>query len=208
MFSSIITFIEEITSSPTTVIDLVSSIATVGALFAAIRNNKQTQTQFEYEKKRQYTQELRNQAEKITVWFEDNDIHKTIDHKFNVHAVPRGILIQNNSSLPIYNVIITEVGQIGAGPNPYGELQRIPENDYFSRRILFNILPPGLWGQIIDTDGNGMHVVTALEISFTDAKGNNWIRRGNGSLERVMQDTYMLYHIPLPAIYSAPVRAE
>lgn len=181
------------------------SLFTLGALISALWSNAQNKRQFDIEVQRVKDQELRNQAEKIAVWFEEDAAFDDVKHA-DQYSIPRGFIVSNNSGLPIYNVIISEVGLVGAGPPIYGEMRGNFKGEYYSRRTLFATLPPGLWGQVIGTDGGGMHVRTSLEIAFTDARGNNWIRRGNGQLDRVLRDTLALYSIPLPAEYAEPIR--
>jgi hypothetical protein len=59
-------------------------------------------------------------------------------------------------------------------------------------------VPPGEITTRIDNSGGGMHRRFWIELAFQDAAGRFWIRRGNGTLERVDKHPIDLYSIGRP----------
>lgn len=182
------------------VIQGVIGLATVITLVSALLSLRLNKAQYGEDKKRHRESERRSQAEKVAAWIEDGRV-KAISSPCR-NAVYRDTLIINESCLPIYDVVITVVGRYGAGPNPRSE----DNAGNYEYRALFLNVPNGLWGQKAPTGGEGMHTKVAVEIAFSDAKGNHWVRRGNGTLEELPCSPLEHYHIPMPCEWSSLIR--
>lgn len=102
----------------------------------------------------------------------------------------------------LYDIVISVVGMYGAGPQREGEKN---DDDYDCRCVVMQV-PPGLWGLWIPTHGSGMGVMTALEISFRNARGKCWIRRRNGDLIAIDRNPLQYFSIPLPPQWSTVER--
>lgn len=131
------------------------------------------------------------QAERVSAWFEEGpDRGRPQSNNF----VWQYVVLRNASESPVYNVVVTCVGLQGAGPLPKGEDNR----GAYPCRCFVAALPPGLWGVWLPTYGQGMSVVLAPEVAFRDAHGVSWVRRGNGTLERITSDPVTFYGVGLP----------
>lgn len=182
------------------IIQGVIGLATVITLVSALLSLRLSKTQHREDKERYREGERRSQAERIAAWIEDGRI-KAIPNPCQ-NAVCRDTLILNDSCLPIYDVVITVVGRYGAGPKPRGEDN---SGDYEYRMLFLNV-PNGLWGQKVPTGGEGMHTKVAVEIAFSDARGNHWVRRGNGALEELPCNPLKHYGIPMPCKWTSLIR--
>ncbi len=66
-------------------------------------------------------------------------------------------------------------------------------------RAIFAVVPPNKHSFSMDLAGFwGMCAYPVLEVGFTCADGNNWIRRGNGVLERINTDPLTYYGVVRP----------
>lgn len=102
--------------------------------------------------------------------------------------------ICNATDLPVYNVVVTVVVTKG-GDCSEGEVRK----GAGAYRAIFAIAPPGKHSFSIDLAGFwGMRAYPVLEVAFTCADGNSWIRRGNGVLKRVDIDPLACYGIERP----------
>lgn len=163
------------------------ALGTLGAFYVGFR---QIKTEREVREKA----EVRSQAVNVAAWFEDITLSREEPKDpYHCHQIA---LVRNNNLIPIYDVVITVVGQYGAGPKRNGEEN---EGDYDCRAVALEI-PTGLWALWMPTYGGGMHLSYTLEIAFRDAQGHSWIRRGNGQLERIKQNQnpFSYYSISLP----------
>ncbi len=180
------------------------AIGTIGTFVFSLIQIRDSRKQFDAVRKEQAELQRKSHASRIAAWFERNekveeDANKAANGKFLLWT----IRISNGNKTPIYDVVVTVVGQHGAGPRNRGE-----ENDGdCPYRALFHEVPPGEWTSIIQTSGGGMHVVTTLEISFTDPMGNHWIRRGNGILEQIDSDPLRYYKIVMPCSWARLLRS-
>lgn len=133
----------------------------------------------------------RHQAEGISAWFEEGpEKGRPQNNSFAWQYV----VLRNNSSAPVYNVIVTCVSLQGAGPATKGE----DNGGEYPCRCFVAELPPGTWGVWLPTYGLGMGVVLAPEVAFTDADGVSWVRRGGGLLEETGVDPVTFYGVGLP----------
>ena len=169
---------------PGLVFTAVGAIATAAAVIVSL-------CQIRGEKRARAAEFRRCQAEGISSWLQDGveDSHPEDDS-----FVWQRVALQNESDAPVYNVVVTCVGNQGAGPASRGE-----ENggDYPCRSFV-GVLPPGEWGTWLPTHGRGMSIVLGSELAFRDARGVSWVRRGNGTLEEISMDPLEFYGISLP----------
>ena len=102
--------------------------------------------------------------------------------------------ICNATDLPVYNVVVTVVVTEG-GDCSEGKMRK----GAGAYRAIFAVEPPGKRSFSIDLAGFwGMCAYPVLEVAFTCADGNSWIRRGNGVLKRVDIDSLACYGIERP----------
>ena len=132
-------------------------------------------------------EELLHQASRVSAWL----------------ASPRsslkgdGARVHNASDLPVYNVVVTAVITKG-GKCDEGELWR-GHCDY---RSVLAVVPPGEHSFTLDLTGFwGMSAYPVLEVGFTCADGNSWIRKGDGELLQIDVDPLSYYGIGLPCCY-------
>lgn len=102
--------------------------------------------------------------------------------------------ICNTTELPVYSVVATAVvtkgGDCGKGEACHG---------VEAYRAIFAVVPPGKHSFSIELTGFwGMCAYPVLEVGFTCADGNSWIRRGNGALERIDTDPLTYYGVARP----------
>lgn len=149
------------------------NLAFLATVLAVILSLWQTRN----ESKLRIERESKSVARNVAAWVEEGAClnSKAPIDCFHIY-VPA--IIQNDNRTPLYDVVISVVGMYGAGPQREGE----KNDEGYDCRCLVMQVPPGLWGLWIPTHGSGMGVMTALEISFRDARGKCWIRRGNGDL--------------------------
>ena len=128
------------------------------------------------------------QAQAIACWIEREDMDRT------------WILVQNSSSQPIHEVVvaIVQVGESGwtedSGP-------------WTAQSGSFHgAAPLALPGQgfipIKVAAYGGMHRRFGASIAFRDARGRNWLRRGNGELIQLTESPTKHYEFPLPMNWS------
>lgn len=115
----------------------------------------------------------------------------------DVYGKANGV-IQNSSKLPIYDVVVTAViakgGSVSGGEGRRG---------YCEYRSCFAVVPPGTHAFPFDMSGiGGMHRCPVLEIAYRCADGNSWVRRGDGTLERLEKPVEEFYGLGLPMEFS------
>lgn len=120
------------------------------------------------------------QAQSISAWLDQEECYKCI--------------LRNDSSNPVYSVVLAAVAIQGAAPD---------RSEKLSQRHLavFTALPPGdsVYGNL---DMNGaMAVVFQLELAFRDSNGINWLRRANGALEEIPRDPIEYFNVGKPVHY-------
>lgn len=185
------------------VIQFAIAVGTIGAFYMAFRQIRENKEQFDKDREERKELQIKSQANKVAVWFDDGRLPPH-DMGDMTSYVPRDAVVFNDNTLPIYNVIVSVVSLYGAGPSENGE-----DNDRdYPCRVLFHEVIPGMWGAMIRTHGSGMGLIMGLEIAFTDSMGQNWIRRGNGILQKIDTNPLDYYEIPLPPAWSTPLRVE
>ena len=99
------------------------------------------------------------------------------------------IFLVNNSSEPVYSVVVGIVFVQGAGPHSLEEMLALDRKQYDRQGPIttVSIVPGGLyrvwisgtgWTRILGGRGG-------VEIAFSDASGAHWIRRGTGRLDEL-----------------------
>jgi hypothetical protein len=119
----------------------------------------------------------REQAEKITAWYIDFAGPQPIPGRLMT-----GIRIKNASDQVVYDLVAQVVGL-------QGSFRRTAVGDTAERNYEYGApvgnIPPGEVDSFIDGSGGGMHRRFGVEFAFQDAAGRFWLRRGNGTLDRV-----------------------
>lgn len=130
-------------------------------------------------------QKERAQAEQIAAWVED--WQPSPHPERNPLAT---VYVQNRSGLPIHNLIICLVPLKREGPQKTGEeLSNEVLPTCFQRGL--GTCPPGTFSAPLEAASKRDGVVgmgSVVEIAFTDASNNSWVRRGDGNLEKLNGD--------------------
>lgn len=184
-------FFEFLGANAETVCACISAIATFIAVVIALY-------QIHDQKKQIAKEEEMSQAKCIAAWFDDSYPIRTAMRSGS--QADRCTMLQNASSTPVYEGVVTCVGMYGTGPHHCGD--RIDSDHRHQASIV--TLPPGQWWIPLPTGGGAMGVQTAVEIAFKDAKGVSRIRRGTGQLEKISSTPFMHYSIPLPVSSTIP----
>jgi hypothetical protein len=111
------------------------------------------------------------QANKISAWIDNDERGEaklTKDMKF------MNVIINNVSEQPVYNVVLSSGTYQGSG-TPY-----LTGADATSS---IGTLPPGKYTTRVPYPGAGMHTRMEAAVSFTDTRGNSWIRDATGHLK-------------------------
>lgn len=104
------------------------------------------------------------------------------------------ITLMNNTSTPVYNVVITIVFVQGTGPK---DGKSVPSS--WRYRYISPILPPEQHSCFIDFAGvYGMHARFGVEIAFTDCLNRNWVRSAQGKLIQIKCSPYTYYSLCAP----------
>lgn len=158
---------------------LFGSLATMAAVCWTIRHEREIRAE----------DEEKHQARLISAWLDE-----TVCESEDSSTVRRRVMIRNDSSAPVYKVIITCVGMAGAGP----PLKGIECDRNYPHRRCIGVLPPGLCSTTISTDGSGMGVVLGIEIAFSDSAGRSWARGGEGCLKKLDAPLDKYYQLDYP----------
>lgn len=168
------------------------SIGTTGAMFAALRqlrlereSRKEEESLRAKEQKRRDEEVKREQANKINSW---------IDPENESNA-----LIVNDSNQPIYWVVIHLVISIGSGPQT-SEAVSAMSGAYCpnANRYLRWMVPPGTYSMSLKHTWGGMVRKPGVEISFTDARGEHWVRRKDGTVEPLPHRPFEYFKVENP----------
>ena len=181
----------------------VISIIEAISKFAVAANLIITWHQIKADKAIRKREEEISQARYIAAWRDSSiDRHKGPE---GTNCCYSPTVLQNSSTLPVYEVIISCVGQYGAGPAMHSE-----DNDgnSFEWRTQVSPLPPGKWLVWLPTCGSGMGGVTSVEVAFIDAAGRSWVRRGNGSLEAIPERPVTFFSVVQPCAWEGITRYE
>jgi hypothetical protein len=113
----------------------------------------------------------------------------------------------NNSTAPVYHVVVSLVLVQGAGPYDGQQLSRLEGAvDPYQRDL--SELPPGHYE--VDVSGNweGMMARAGVEVAFTDAAGLNWLRYANGELRSIAGPAASYYRLQEPRNWITPTKAD
>lgn len=162
----------------TWVASLLSSIAILLALVQiGLERGRRLRTEaLEIEEKR------RQRATKVAVW---------ITGEFDD---PMPFALRNAGVEPIYRVVVSLVSIQGAGP-PRDAKDAPPDFEY---RAFASLVPPGQYFGSMPYGGHGVGLRFGLEIAFTVAAGDHWIRKGTGELCRTDAPPLQYYGVDEP----------
>lgn len=127
-------------------------------------------------------QKRREQAEKVACWI----IGETDDD----HGHWIWVAILNQSTQPIYQAIanLTIIRHTG----------EVVGNDTLGNACI-GLVPPGKGFIAISALYAGHFRRAESELAFRDSAGVNWVRKANGELWEIGEDTVFYYNIDLPA---------
>lgn len=168
------------------------SIGTTGAMFAALwqlRRERQIRKAEESlrakEQKRRDEAAKREQANKINSWIDPENESKA--------------LIVNDSNQPIYWVVIHLVISVGGGPHTSEAVSAMSEDCCpNANRYLRWMVPPGTYLMRLEHTWGGMMRKPGVEISFTDACGEHWVRRKDGTVEPLPHRPFEYFKVENP----------
>ena len=103
------------------------------------------------------------------------------------------IVLNNNSDSPIYNVVVSIVDA--------RNVDAMGEQTPSEFRKIVDASPPGQVFCMAPTGFGGMGFHPSVEIAFSDANNNHWVRRGHGQLEELDEDPFLHYKIEQPPLY-------
>ena len=161
----------------------VTGIATIALFiigFLQIRNERMSRIKGEKELE---TRNRRDQAEYISCWL--------VKETFDNDNAWQWIAIMNQSTQPVYNVVVNAIPLAQSGEKLLGVK---------SHQVCVNIVPPGQGYTSVDSIslGHPGHGRIGAEIAFQDRSGNNWIRKANGELLEIKQSPMAYFDIDLP----------
>jgi len=131
--------------------------------------------------------EKRKQAAGVSTWLSSRMFGAKVHYKRQV------IILNNNSDSPIYSLVVSIVD----ARNTDAKGEETPEE---FRRVI-DASPPGQVFCSAPEGYSGMGFRAGVELAFSDANGNHWVRRGNGKLEGLAEDPFTHYNISLPPVY-------
>lgn len=109
----------------------------------------------------------------------------------------------NRSDTAVYNVAVFIVAQLGRFPDSAETIMQLSERDGRAYYKLLGVLPPGSWTTSSYWSG-GMMLQPAVEIAFSDAAGNHWIRRVSGLLESLPKPVFEHFKVDIVTALTAP----
>lgn len=161
------------------VFEIIGSLATAATLIWLVVERDQLQ-------KEKRESEKREQAAGVSTWLSKKAFHSG-------HLMRQTIVLNNNSDSPIYNIVVSIVD----ARNKDAKGEETPEE---FRRVI-DASPPGQAFCLAPEGYMGMGFHPSVEIAFSDANGNHWVRRGNGQLKELPEDPFVYYKIPQPPVY-------
>lgn len=169
----------------------VAAVGTVGTLAAAlwqIRNERNRRLiaddQLRHERRLE-------QARLVAAYLGEKEIPDVAPDQRTLETGRTAIYIANNSSEPVYSVVVGLMFIQGAGPRSLEAMIQMNREQY-SRQgpvTTVNDLPGGLyrvWIRRSSWDGI-LSGRSGVEIAFTDRAGAHWVRRAAGSLEELAE---------------------
>jgi hypothetical protein len=173
--------------SPTVRLDHFASLATVLGSLATAATLIWLVLERDQLQKEKIKTEMRKQAAGVSTWL------STRTSGDRLHLTQQIIVLNNNSDSPIYNLVVSIVD----ARNKDAKGEETPDE---FRRII-DASPPGQAYCFAPVGYSGMGFHPSVEVAFSDANGNHWVRRGNGRLEPLPNDPFMQYEIAQPPTY-------
>lgn len=118
----------------------------------------------------------------------------------------------NWSEEPVTSVVVYYVWVQGAAWHTgedaeahFRQEQESGRGNVYRIRALVQTLPPRgrYWVMVDGPDNQPMQGQLGLEMAFTDAGGQSWIRRASGELQPIQGDTFKHYGIGRPVQYNS-----
>jgi len=159
---------------------IVGSIATAGTLIWLVVDRSQLQ----YEKRENAR---RKQASGASAWLTRRTFGVRAHYSLPI------IIINNNSDAPIYRLVVSIVD--ARDKDARGEATST------TFQLVIDAAPPGQVYCMAPEGSSGAGLHPYVEIAFTDTNGVPWVRRGNGKLEELKEEPFVLYKIDLPPTY-------
>lgn len=105
--------------------------------------------------------------------------------------------VSNRSDSPVYEVVVSLVAVQGAA---FCDGLETP----IEYRGFLSTLPPGKQnvGRVHLDGGMGLHF--GVEVAFTDSRGVNWVRKCDGSLNRIYNKAVEYYGLSRPLTWEYP----
>lgn len=122
-----------------------------------------------------------DQASQIAAWL--TDISNS-DYQSENYFIRYNLIINNNSNLPIYNVLVLALSN-----KKYLHFQDIEYWDY-NLINYYSFLVPGEKIDSINTYGSGFGEYPAVSILFTDSNTRHWYRNQMGKLTQLNSQEY------------------
>ena len=167
--------------------DVATWVAGFGTIATFIVAFYQIHIEREERKKREYesrSRDMRDQAEHISSWI----VKESSDHS------KLWIAISNQSTRPVYQVVVSLIMVQGSGPHDGKDTPS-------TGRVLLSVAPPGVTYTSLTADYHGMSRHPGIEIAFKDAISRSWIRKGNGDLIEAGESPVEYYDISLPNLW-------
>ena len=156
----------------------IGTLATFFVAFLQIRTERKARNRREEET---HTRKMRDQAEHVASWIvKESSDHSTL-----------WIAVSNQSTRPVYQVIVFLVMIQGSGPR---EGKDTPSTE----RVCLSVAPPGVIYVSMPANYHGMHRHPGIELAFKDALGKCWVRKGSGDLGEIERPPVEYYDISLP----------
>lgn len=156
----------------------IGTVATFIVAFFQIHTERESRIKRE---KETHIRKMRDQAEHVSSW-----IAKVKDDPAQVW-----IAVSNQSTRPVYQVVLSLVMIQGNGPREGKEADA-------TAHVLLSVAPPGVVFTSVAADYRGMHRHPGIEIAFKDADGKFWIRKADGDLVEINKPPTEYYDVDLP----------
>jgi hypothetical protein len=155
--------------------------------------------------------EATQQAERIAAWPAAADSSGLPTSRGPEGRQVTYVDLNNGSSEPVYDVVVSLVFVQGAGPRTGKEVarERLETRQYpaNTQRTLMDI-PPGRSRIWLNGEWPGMMKRPGIEIAFIDASNRAWIRYSNGALEPISKSPLQYYGLPEPQELATPEPAH
>ncbi len=176
-----------------------AAVGTVGALAAALAQIEVARRRLRTDRKEQLARERRAQAELVSAWIGDVRTSNDFDMKIGGPSdTATNLELSNASGSPVYRAVLSIVDIQGTGWKGQG---KAPDGYQFC----VSIIPPGRFHLTIRRGfGAGMGIHWEVELSFTDAAGQHWVRRASGLLEELDADAVTHYQVSRPVGWLVP----